>query len=143
MLPDRPQIDRAETSHDNTAPVPEPSLIVLIDDLIFRSKVRETLIALGRTATFPAAGTKEGGLPADGSRAALICDLGASRLDPIGAIRRAKAAGAAVLAFGSHVDRDALQAAREAGADIVVPRSTFAASLPELIGELTRPKGEA
>jgi hypothetical protein len=38
---------------------------------------------------------------------------------------RAIAPGAYVVAFGPHVDEDALVAARAAGADLVLPRSRF------------------
>ena len=37
------------------------------------------------------------------------------------------------VAFGSHVDTEALAAARAAGCDPVMPRSKFSAELPELI----------
>ena len=66
----------------------------------------------------------------------MIADLGDRELDPIGAIRAAASKGIPVLAFGSHVDEAALEAAREAGASRVVPRSVFASRLPELIAEL-------
>ena len=38
-----------------------------------------------------------------------------------------------VLAFGSHVNEDLLQSAREAGADEVMPRSRFHTQLPDLL----------
>lgn len=41
-----------------------------------------------------------------------------------------------VVAFGSHVDTDALRGARDAGADFVMPRSAFTQSLPELVERL-------
>jgi CheY-like chemotaxis protein len=40
-----------------------------------------------------------------------------------------------ILAFGSHVNTEALAAARNAGADAVVARSRFSSSLPDLIRE--------
>jgi DNA-binding NarL/FixJ family response regulator len=40
------------------------------------------------------------------------------------------------VAFGSHVDRDALDAAASAGCDRVMPRSKFSAELPDLMREL-------
>lgn len=50
-------------------------------------------------------------------------------------IRQAKAHAAApeVIAFGSHVATDLLDAARKAGADQVLPRSAFTARLPDMI----------
>jgi CheY-like chemotaxis protein len=43
-----------------------------------------------------------------------------------------------VLCFGSHMDVDATQAAREAGASAVVARSRFVSALPELIQKYAR-----
>jgi predicted metal-dependent hydrolase len=43
-----------------------------------------------------------------------------------------------LLAFGSHVDTASLRDAREAGADAVLARSQFSASLPELIRKYAR-----
>ncbi len=40
------------------------------------------------------------------------------------------------VAFGSHVDREALDAAASAGCDRVMPRSKFSSELPELMREL-------
>ena len=38
-----------------------------------------------------------------------------------------------VVAFGSHVATDLLHSARQRGADFVMPRSAFSASLPDLL----------
>ncbi len=46
------------------------------------------------------------------------------------------APGTTFVAFGSHVDRDALEAASSAGCDRVMPRSKFSAELPELMRDL-------
>lgn len=48
-----------------------------------------------------------------------------------------------VLAFGAHVNSEALAAARSAGADGVVARSRFSAALPELIGAYARQRDSA
>jgi CheY-like chemotaxis protein len=48
-----------------------------------------------------------------------------------------------VLAFGSHVNTEALAAARSAGADAVVARSRFSSHLPELIREYARQRDSA
>ncbi|MGZ3385055.1 MAG: hypothetical protein ACXWNF_09120, partial [Isosphaeraceae bacterium] len=47
----------------------------------------------------------------------------------------------AFVAFGSHVDTEALAAARAAGCDPVMPRSKFSADLPELIRRFFGPMG--
>jgi hypothetical protein len=40
---------------------------------------------------------------------------------------------APVIAFASHLDVDAIRAARDAGADRVLVRSAFVATLPDLL----------
>lgn len=69
----------------------------------------------------------------DGSADAVAVDL--SRPDALEAIRlvRATGTGARVVAYGSHVDRDVLVAARRAGADAVLARSAFFADVPRAL----------
>ncbi len=45
-----------------------------------------------------------------------------------------------IVAFGPHVDTDRLQAARERGANEVLPRGAFAAALPGLISPTAPPE---
>jgi DNA-binding NarL/FixJ family response regulator len=42
-------------------------------------------------------------------------------------------AGPYVVAYGSHVDTETLKAAREAGCDVVLPRSKFVEELPKAL----------
>lgn len=68
---------------------------------------------------------------------AVIVDL-AKHADAVAALRRALP-HARIVAFGPHVDDTAIAAAREAGADVVWPRSRFfrdpSAALEPLNGE--------
>ncbi len=67
---------------------------------------------------------------------AVFVDLAAGDLvSPAALLSYQKEAGPGVpfIAFGSHVDTLALEAARAAGCDPVLPRSKFTAELPELI----------
>jgi DNA-binding response OmpR family regulator len=66
----------------------------------------------------------------------VVVDLHATGLDPQAVIRGAKAIGARVLAFGRHTEVATLRAAREAGADLAVPRSQLVEELPDLISRL-------
>jgi len=70
---------------------------------------------------------------AEGSRCAVVvADLDALGADPAAAVRTMAASGAAVLAFGPHVQAERLAEARAAGA-VVLPRSVFLERLPELL----------
>ena len=44
-----------------------------------------------------------------------------------------------VVAYGSHVDTDTLRAAREAGCDVVLPRSKFVEELPNSLSAWAAP----
>ncbi len=48
-----------------------------------------------------------------------------------------------VVAYGPHVNAPALRAAREAGCDLVLPRSAFAEQLPDRLPEWAAPPGAA
>ena len=78
----------------------------------------------------------------DRGPAVVVIDLKELNLDPIDAIARAKAARAAVLAFGPHTDAETLRAAGSAGADLAVPRSRFKAELGELLRSLAAERRE-
>lgn len=71
--------------------------------------------------------------------AAMIVDLEALG-DPIGLIRALKAAPATasirIVGFYPHVHNALRVSALAAGADLVLPRSSFSARLPELLAEL-------
>jgi DNA-binding NarL/FixJ family response regulator len=68
--------------------------------------------------------------------AAVVVDLHAASIDTADVIRRASGAGARVLAFGRHTEPATLRAARDAGAETVVPRSQLVEELPALLGRL-------
>jgi len=53
--------------------------------------------------------------------------------EDIRAWKAALPADAVLIAYGSHVDVPALQAARDAGCDLVLPRSAFVQRLPQLL----------
>ena len=70
----------------------------------------------------------------------VVLDLHASGIDTQQVIAEAKERDVPVLAFGRHTETDVLRAAREAGCDAVVVRSTFVEELPQLLRELLQPK---
>ena len=72
--------------------------------------------------------------PGDDRATGLFVDLetGPEAIELIEAAR-SHDAPPTIIAFGSHVDTQTLDAARDAGADEVLPRSAFAARLVELL----------
>jgi DNA-binding NarL/FixJ family response regulator len=119
------------------------TVIAVVTDLIFSTKITGTAKALGAEVRVARnlgalkmhldAQEAEG---AGGGRGLVIVDLNASGVDPIEAVRVAKAhgSGVRVVAFLSHVQADLAAAAREAGADAVMARSAFVEKLPGLVG---------
>lgn len=107
-------------------------------DLLFAARIRAAGEAAGRRVVLLTSrvdarariGAERPGL--------LILDLEARWLDALTLIRALKtdpeSAGMTVVAFASHVNADALAAARAAGADRVLARSALPRLLPELMG---------
>jgi CheY-like chemotaxis protein len=104
-------------------------------DMIFGSKIRGAAQQLGVPVRF--ARNAESLLEAACGARLVLLDLDARWLDIATAIRELKSsdrtAGAEVVAFVSHVRVDAIEAARAAGADRVLARSTFVRELPGLL----------
>jgi len=137
-------MSRTEEPQNAAAPGdsgPRPTVILAISDLMLGSRAREALKSLGMDGA-AASSAEDLSLRLGSEASLLIVDLGESRWNAVDAIRRAKERGVPVLAFGRHTDVESLDAAGRAGADRVVPRSVFAASLPELIRELVPYRGE-
>lgn len=112
-------------------------VLVAVDDLMFSSKIRATAKQAGVELTFART-------PADileqartAKPALLIFDLNSGKTDPIATITALKAdpalASIRTVAFASHVHTDLIAAARQAGADQVVPRSAFAGNLADIL----------
>jgi DNA-binding NarL/FixJ family response regulator len=116
----------------------------LLQDLFFRSRIEATAEAAGVPVTV--SGTVEELLEkmADAGGGAVLVDLGGgaagsdgarSAIDAIRTLKRLSEPPA-IVAWGSHVDVEAFEAARTAGADRVLPRSAFTRRLPEILREL-------
>lgn len=109
-----------------------PAVAALVADLIFASRIRgvapEARTVQRAEQLDPAVGP--------GTRLVLV-DLHAR--GAVDAIARLRAAGtdAEIVAFGSHVETGALQAAKAAGADRVLARSSFVRELPALVRAAT------
>ena len=112
-------------------------VLVAVDDLLFSSKIRATAKQAGVELTF--ARSRQDVL--DQARALnpplVIFDLNSGKIDSIATITAMKQdpalAGIRTLGFVSHVDANAIGAARDAGTDQVMARSAFAAQLAEIL----------
>ena len=105
-----------------------PAGLMLCDDLIFASKVTGTARAAGLTVAVARSLPRFAELLAESAPAGVLLDLHHDGLDLpalLASLRERCPAVPRVTAFGSHVDAGRLKAAREAGCDLVLPRSQF------------------
>jgi hypothetical protein len=102
------------------------SVVAYVPDLMDRSKVA----AAGPAVSFVPTPAALAEAAAAGDLA--VVDLG--RPGAVDALPALVATGARVVAFGSHVDRETLAAARAAGCEEVLPRSAFFRDLQSLLG---------
>jgi CheY-like chemotaxis protein len=119
------------------------TILAVVDDPFFLSKIQQTAKLLGITVE-PIAAGKVAERATQVPVRAVILDLNhrsGSTLDTLRAIKAdAKIGATQVIGFLSHVQTDLAAAARAAGCDVVVARSTFSQRLPELLRELgTKP----
>jgi hypothetical protein len=103
-------------------------ILILVRDLLLASRITSTAQGLGmpyRVVRDPQALTSEAGT-------LLVLDLEQpGTLDA--AIAWKNRVGGRLLGFGSHVNTDTINKARQAGVDRVVPRSALMTSLPALL----------
>jgi CheY-like chemotaxis protein len=109
--------------------------IVLVDDLFFQAKLRETAKLAG--ITLETAATGEQLLTAASPTALVIVDLNARQgaLEAVEQLCRSNGAGnpRRVIAFLSHVQTELAERARAAGCQDVMPRSKFTQNLPAIL----------
>jgi CheY-like chemotaxis protein len=118
------------------SPEAGPTGILLSRDMIFTSKVTGTARELRHRVLVAGEGELALAMIEQWKPRVIFVDLAAGDLVAPQALLSYQAlAGPATafVAFGSHVDTEALAAARAAGCDPVMPRSKFSAELPRLI----------
>ena len=114
-------------------------VLALVDDLMFRSKIKSSAARLGVTVTF--AGSRDAALASMRAEppALVILDLNNPRTDPIGTVAAMKhdatLSSIRTIGFVSHVDAETIDAARAAGIDEVLARSAFTTALPDLLSD--------
>lgn len=116
-------------------------------DLIWASRIKATAEAMGLSARPVRSGEMLRQRFADSDVRALVVDLAAAglALELIRQVREreagerpvsapgSKIARVRVLAFGPHVEKALFQAARDAGADEVLPNGAFDRSMPDIL----------
>jgi DNA-binding response OmpR family regulator len=117
----------------------EPTRVLLLErDLFFSVKIRDTLRHSGyETVTARNEDDFARKLAANTPALAIVnTSLVGVAWERV--IAQAKTAGVPTLAFGAHVDLEAQQAARRAGADRVISNSKLAKDLPAIVERLVR-----
>jgi DNA-binding NarL/FixJ family response regulator len=109
-----------------------PVGLLLSDDLLFTSRITGTARDLGFTFKPARSFSVLESLARASSPRCVILDLSNPGLVIEEAVRSLKTAAPEVylVAYGSHVDTATLRAARDAGCDVVMPRSRFVEDLP-------------
>ena len=116
------------------------SVLAVVDDLLFSSKIRAMADRAGQTVVFSR--SRAAVLPDILAHAPrlVIVDLDRAALDPIATIREIKSrpdlAELKVIGYVSHVHTDLIEDARRAGIDLVLARSAFVTKLPELLAPI-------
>jgi CheY-like chemotaxis protein len=112
-------------------------VLVLVDDLMFLSRIREA----AKARDVPVRAVRTAADAVEGCRAGartVIADLDTPRLPVLEAVAAIAAdpalEGVRLVGFYSHVETERARAAREAGCREVMPRSAFVRQLPDIIG---------
>jgi len=103
-------------------------VLAAVSDLMLASRVAEPLKAAGHEVTVRA--PAGGRIDDPGDAELIVCDLDVTEPEPIAAL------GLPAIGFYSHLDVETGGRAREAGLDLVIPRSRMARELPALVERL-------
>src|SRR5262245_55682393 len=114
----------------------EPRGLLLSDDLIFASRIIGTALAHGLTVKQARSADALTELIRQELPTCVLLDLHHPELslpDLLAHLRQSCPHMPTVVAYGSHVDAPRLKAARDAGCDVVLPRSAFVEQLPTML----------
>ncbi len=110
----------------------QPSIAVVINDLIFLTKIQATARSFGLLTHHLASADDLGAVLTALRPRAVIYDLNTANGD-LAASMAAMSDRPAMLGFFSHVDEALAARARQAGIDEVMPRSRFNLELPRIM----------
>jgi len=113
------------------------TIIAVIDDLFFASKIRGTGEQVGALVLFVKSADEAIQKARNESPGLIIVDMNARCCHPMDLARTFKGddrlSGIPLLGFFSHVQTELQRAAEAAGFDRVMPRSAFTKQLPEIL----------
>ena len=113
------------------------TVIAVVDDLFFASKIRGTAEQFGVSVSFPRRIEALMDAALRDQPQLIICDLHATRIDPVELAKLLKAderlRAIQLLGFFSHVQTELQQQAEQAGFDRVIPRSAFTRDLAAIL----------
>lgn len=123
------------------------TILAVVDDMFFVSKIRATGKALGMVVNFPRTLDALVEAAVEDPPQLIVVDLHNQKLNPIEVAGRLKSneklREIPLLGFFSHVQVDLQRQAVEAGYDQVLPRSLFARDLASILaGDRPEPKSE-
>ncbi|WP_018132668.1 type 1 periplasmic-binding domain-containing protein [Effusibacillus pohliae] len=109
------------------------TILGMVSNLMYTVKIRETAAKLGAIVIFVASNEELAEKIREIHPSLLIFDLTAVKPGWQEIVRAAKAERIPVIAYGPHVDKEALEEAAAAGCDFVYPNSRFTLELPDLL----------
>jgi CheY-like chemotaxis protein len=119
--------------------VQQPLGMLLCDDLIFASRIAGEARAQGVTIKAARSAEVLEQMAREQAPSCVVLDLALAGPVIADVVKRLRTGmSPRIIAYGSHVDTATLRAAREAGCDVVLPRSKFVEELPRAIADWAR-----
>jgi len=120
----------------NLSSIAPRKILAVMSDLMFTVKVLDAAKRVGLGAQFVKT-DQDVAAQLGAGPVLVILDLNCGSVNPIEVIRTVKAAGVPVISFVSHVQTGLIEAAQDAGCDLVMARSAFSAGIVGLLEKLT------
>src|SRR5712691_8106882 len=113
------------------------TVIAVVDDLFFASKIRGAAEQLGVAVSFPRGLDALTKAALSDPPSLIVCDLHSQKIDAMELAKRLKAdeqlRSIPLLGFFSHVQTELQRQALDAGFDRVMPRSAFSRNLADIL----------
>lgn len=115
-------------------------ILAVLDDLLFTSKIRNAATQIGTAVRFARSSADALAEMRKSVPSLVIFDLNSSRTDPLMTLAEMKKDSALAtiptIGFASHLQSDVINAARDAGMDEVLARSSFTLRLGDIIRDV-------